>query len=113
MLLLETAAMLVVFCVNCQITRKISALLDDNLEFKSETSEDSIFRGHTNSSYKLIPSIYRNLSIEDGFGIVNDSKLSSLYSKSNLSEKYKRVFGDSKIDYNFCAFTHLIQSCIK
>lgn len=104
MLFLETAAMLVIFCVNCQITRKISTLLDDDLEFKSKTDEDSIFRGHTNSNYKLIPSIYRNLSIEDGFGIVNISMLNSLYSKSNLSEKYKRVFGDSKIDYNFCAF---------
>lgn len=104
MLFLETAAMLVIFCVNCQITRKISTLLDDDLEFKSKTDEDSIFRGHTNSNYKLIPSIYRNLSIEDRFGIVNISMLNSLYSKSNLSEKYKRVFGDSKIDYNFCAF---------
>jgi len=104
LLFINTAAMLIVFCVNCQVTRKISTLLDDDLEFKRGSGYDSIYRGHTNSAYKLIPSIYRNLSVDDGYGIINISMLDSLYQKSNLRAKYKKVFGSSEIDYSFCAF---------
>lgn len=103
-LFIETAAKLTLFCVNCQVSRKISTLLDDNLNIKDPSVGNYIFRGHSSSAYKLIPSIYRNLSIEDRFGIVNINKLRALYLKSKLSEKYKTVFGHDTLDYDFCAF---------
>lgn len=103
-LFLNTAAMLVVFCVNCQITRRISTLMDDNLIIKDKTQGKNIYRGVSNKKYTLIPTIYRNLSIGDGYGVVNSTKLRNLYINSNLLPKYKEVFGSDRVDYAFCAF---------
>lgn len=104
LLIMDTASMLVIFCVNCQITRRISALLDDDLVIKGKTSGKQIYRGVSNASYNLIPTIYRNISIDHGFGVVDSNKLKSLYFGSNLLPKYKDVFGSDEVDYAFCAF---------
>ena len=101
---LDTAAMLVIFCVNCQVTRRISTLMDDELNIKNKTQGKQIYRGVSNAKYSLIPTIYRNLSIGDGYGVVDSPKLRNLYISSNLLPKYKEVFGSNKVDYAFCAF---------
>lgn len=104
LLFLDTASMLTVFCVNCQITRRISTLMDDELVMNNRISGKQIYRGVSNANYTLIPSIYRNLSIDGGFGVINAVVLENLYCKSNLLSKYTEVFGTDNIDYNFCAF---------
>ena len=101
---INTAAMLVLFCVSSQITRKVSKLVDLDLNLKKGLGDRVIYRGHSNAKYKLIPSIYRNISIDNGFGIVTYSKLKDLYSESKLINKYERVFGSGIVDYQFCAF---------
>ena len=106
---IETASMLVIFCVNCQITRRISTIMDKDLQMNMNSSR-LVYRGHTDASYKLIPSLYRNLKLTDGYGVVNISMLKSLYSSSGLSDKYNAVFGSNNIDYNFCAFAQHAKS---
>ena len=104
LLFIETSARLVLFCVNCQISRRISTLLNDDLASKREISDKTIYRGQSSVNYKLIPSLYRNISIDGGMGIINISKLENIYAKTKLRSKYKDVFGTDNVDYNFCAF---------
>ena len=104
LLFLDTAAMLVIFCVNCHITRRISTLIDDELVMNNIASGKQIYRGVSNSGYGLIPTMYRGISIGSGFGVVNSTKLKNLYINANLLSKYKEVFGKDDVDYAFCAF---------
>ena len=60
LLFIDTAAMLVLFCVNCQITRRISTLMDNELTMKDTTNDKKIYRGRTikRNNRKLICNIY-------------------------------------------------------
>lgn len=107
LLFIDTSAMMVIFCVNCQITRRISTIMDDELVMKDligGRAGKQIYRGVSNSGYGLIPTMYRGISIGSGFGVVNSTKLKNLYINANLLSKYKEVFGKDDVDYAFCAF---------
>ena len=112
LLFIDTSAMLAIFCVNCQITRRISTLMGDgdDLVMKKVTGGNQIYRGVSNSGYTLIPTIYRGISIDGGFGMVNSTYLKKLYINSNLLPKYQEVFGKDEVDYDFCAFAQHTKS---
>lgn len=104
LLVIETASLLVVFCVTCRSTRRISKLIDENLNVISNSNLKVYYRGHSSAKYNLIPSMFRNLKVKDGWDIINSQGLYLLYNQSGLLEKYEKVFGEKRIDYNFCAF---------
>ena len=104
LLFIDTSARLVLFCVNCQVTRRISTLLHDDLVSKRKIADKKIFRGHSNVNYKLMPSLYRNISMDGGMGIVNIKMLEKIYARTKLISKYKDVFDTDNVDYDFCAF---------
>ncbi len=102
-LLLQVASMLVLFSVCFKETRAISKLVNLDLNLLKENNNQTFYRGHTLASYQLMPSIYRNLKI-DSPDIININKLESIYKESNLLSKYKQIFDNESVDYNFCAF---------
>lgn len=101
-LLLKTNAMLTVYCCICISVGNINDLIDENYYLKENNMARCYYRGHSDYSYNLLPSIYRDLPLNNE--ILDYNKLCDLYLKANLTDKYCNIFDSKTVDYNFCAY---------
>lgn len=80
-------------------------VLDDNWEKILLDGQNNtipiLYRGQSNFSYDLLPSIYRNL---DYNGVIDYSVLQQLYQSTSMYHKYYSLFGSYTIDYSFVSF---------
>lgn len=94
---------LLLFCSNAMIEFEYSEK-DDAIIHNALSEESLYYRGHCDSNYKLIPSIYRNLKINDR--IIDIGYLEKLYKDSGLIKKYNEIRKNDlfSIDYAFLAY---------
>ncbi|MBQ0036395.1 MAG: FRG domain-containing protein [Firmicutes bacterium] len=104
--ILTSSLIVVSFCVSCGSEKRISKLINNDLSYVDFIEKKrTYYRGVTNSKYSLIPSIYRNLAVDNkGAYEFSYNSLKKLYSDINLQSKYSIVFDSDIVDYSFCAF---------
>ena len=68
---------------------------------KNNVAVLTLYRGQSNFSFGLLPSIYREL---DYNGIIDYDKLQELYQKNSMLNKYDLLFNSHTIDYSFVSF---------
>lgn len=76
---------------------------ENNIEIaKKHSHGDIYYRGHSNSSFKIVPSMIRSLGKTQ---IIDINAIERMYEKSGLLEKYKTHIDTlATVDYNFCSF---------
>ena len=94
---------LLLFSSNSMIELDYEEKYDDLLH-KMLDKDGLYYRGHSDSNFKLTPSIYRNLKIKDQVIEIND--LMKLYKESGLADKYCEIRKKQPfvIDYDFLAY---------
>ena len=105
-IIIETNAMLVLYSVASIREQKIDKLItlsNDAIKLLYRSKSNSYYRGQSDFSYNLIPSIYRNLKEYSGKQITHKD-LFDIYKKRNLISRYNDIFGYSNVDYQFCSF---------
>lgn len=96
--LIAVQNMLVIYCVTAMREKKF----EDNLLDKKSIGK--YYRGESDFSYKLLPSIYRNYEVKSYGSTINYSILGRLYYDCGLIDKYYKIFKSKVIDYEFCSF---------
>ena len=106
LLLLKTQVLLLMFAVSASITKDVSKLIDpENLNLLRPSSDEVFYRGQSDESYKLIPSLFREYDTSRYGQVMDYSTLYKLYAVPSLTTKYQEVFGGLlNIDDDFCAF---------
>lgn len=104
LLLFKTKILLLMFAVSANVTKNIDKLIDKDLNLLHREKQHTFYRGHSDEKYKLIPSIYRSLSFNENSFSFGIETLYELYRKTNLINKYGKVFRHTTIDEEFCAF---------
>lgn len=73
-----------------------------NGELDTKKSVNTMFRGEDNYSYSLMPSMYRDLKINE-LTVINFNELHSYYDSKKLISKYRLFCGNADVDYTFCS----------
>lgn len=76
---------------------------DFNNDQKPHNESNRFYRGHSNSDYELMPTIYRDLNYN---GIIDLKALSNIYKEAGLVDRYReRIDYKCKdIDYSFASY---------
>lgn len=104
----DLQCMFVLMCLTSYSVDTIQKMIDiESLDLRDDyKNQDAYFRGESDFSYRLLPSIYRNYDFKQYPQVIHLNDLRSVYKDSNLLDKYETIFGNEfkGIDYNFIAF---------
>lgn len=103
--LVQAQELTLMFALNSYVTKSIDRLVDCDLKLINKEKGDVFYRGHGDSDYKIIPSMFRNFNEQINSGILNYKTMYSLYEKVNFINKYYYLLEDCKnLDLKSCAF---------
>ena len=109
-LTLQVCVLLLMLSVTSYIEKDIATLITENLDLlygdrDRRPGHIVFYRGHSNQTYKLLPSMFRGYRSHRYGNPLTYSTLYKLYKETGLLNKYTTIFTDfKKIDTRFCAY---------
>ena len=85
------------------LDRLFNKIKENDLSLRNK-KEDTYYRGESDFSYKLLPSLYRDYDVKKYGNKIDYNVLFNLYKDANLINKYDKIFSFKDINYSFCSF---------
>lgn len=106
-MLISLQNMIVLYAATSIREKNINEFINTNsseLLSLEHRTDNRYYRGESDFSFKLLPSIYRGYNVKRHTNVFDYPVLFSLYREANLIEKYRTIFNYTEIDYDFCAY---------